>query len=320
MAQPHYIYNPTRCRYEPAKITLAQILTYCCALLLAGGVLFTGISFLQSKFFTPQSTLALRAENAALQKHHALLTRELTDVNATLTELKSTEQVIESKLFGKTHTGTGNRPTLLQKTPNGFDDAREVLNRIKKTVASSSHKSVLSGYTYASTLRLTREDKTAIMTWPSAQPVEHQYLKIASGFGVRIHPFHKGNYHHPGLDLAAPKGTPVMATGSGTVIDIGRSDLQVGYGNYIEIDHGNGLVTRYAHLQDILVKPGQAVKKRSPIGTIGSSGGATAPHLHYEVLRHGTQLDPLQFMIEGITSTEFAQLMQQGKKKNQSLD
>lgn len=96
--------------------------------------------------------------------------------------------------------------------------------------------------------------------------------------------------------------------------------MQAGYGNYIEIDHGNGLITRYAHLEDVMVRVGQKVSKNSVIGTVGMSGGAIAPHIHYEIIRNGEQVDPVPYMLEKLNSKEYIELQKLGSKKNQSLD
>jgi murein DD-endopeptidase MepM/ murein hydrolase activator NlpD len=155
-------------------------------------------------------------------------------------------------------------------------------------------------------------------TLPPVQPWNND--KLISGFGMRVNPFHKGLYEHPGVDITMPRGTSVIASSSGTVRQVKRSNLQAGYGNYIEIDHGHGFVTRYAHLEEIKVKLYERVAKGSVVGTVGSSGGSIAPHLHYEILRDGRNVDPVTYMIEGLTSEDHHVMKVLSRKKNQSLD
>ncbi len=88
----------------------------------------------------------------------------------------------------------------------------------------------------------------------------------------------------------------------------------------MEIDHGNGFITRYAHMDDILVKPGQHVTKKEDIGYVGSTGGSIVPHLHYEIIQRGDNVDPMIYMIEGLSSEDYNVLMSLSKKSNQSLD
>jgi murein DD-endopeptidase MepM/ murein hydrolase activator NlpD len=117
-----------------------------------------------------------------------------------------------------------------------------------------------------------------------------------------------------------PRGTPVVATAAGVIKESKRSDLQAGYGNYIDIDHGNNIITRYAHLEDITIRYGNKVEKGDVIGTVGSSGGSIAPHLHYEILRDGKNVDPIYYIIEGMTSDQHEQLTWLSHQQNQSLD
>ncbi|MBK8290924.1 MAG: M23 family metallopeptidase [Flammeovirgaceae bacterium] len=139
--------------------------------------------------------------------------------------------------------------------------------------------------------------------------------KLVSGYGIRINPFHKGNYHHDGVDISSARGTVVTATAEGQVTIVKRSDLVAGYGNYLEVDHGDGYVTRYSHLEEIVVRQGQTVKKGQSIGIVGSSGGSIAPHLHYEVIKNGNNLNPIDFFMEGIASGQYEALVNFRKNK-----
>jgi murein DD-endopeptidase MepM/ murein hydrolase activator NlpD len=109
----------------------------------------------------------------------------------------------------------------------------------------------------------------------------------------RLHPIFHDQRPHPGIDISAPAGTPILAAAGGTVIDV---DMAGGYGRMVTIDHGYGLVTRYAHLSKALVRVGQRVHRGDQIALVGATGIATAPHLHYEVIVNGKQQDPLKFV------------------------
>lgn len=129
---------------------------------------------------------------------------------------------------------------------------------------------------------------------PLRSPLVHYQLE--SGFGPRIDPINHRASFHPGLDLAAPYRSPVYSTGPGVVSFTG---VKGAYGREVEIDHGHGLVTRYAHLHRILVARGQHVAAHQEIGQLGSTGRSTGPHVHYEILFDGTPLDPAKFMKVG---------------------
>ena len=118
----------------------------------------------------------------------------------------------------------------------------------------------------------------------------------SSGFGVRFDPFTRRPAFHSGLDFAGGFMTPVMSTGPGVVSFTG---VRAGYGNTIEIDHGGGLKTRYAHLAGIAVRAGQRVAVGQRIGAMGSTGRSTGPHLHYEVWVNGRPQNPDRFVKAG---------------------
>lgn len=129
---------------------------------------------------------------------------------------------------------------------------------------------------------------------PQVNPARMDY--ITSGFGYRADPFSGRAAFHAGVDFKGPIGAPVHAAAQGRVAFAGRKQ---GYGNVVEIDHGNGLMTRYAHLSRITVAPGQAVSASDTIGAIGNTGRSTGPHLHFEV-RHGDRaINPRPFLEKG---------------------
>jgi murein DD-endopeptidase MepM/ murein hydrolase activator NlpD len=117
--------------------------------------------------------------------------------------------------------------------------------------------------------------------------------RVTSNFGERVHPIDNVRKFHSGMDIAAPTGTPVKAAGDGKIIDAtGRYNGGTAWGNVVVIDHGHGLVTRYAQLDSYIVRKGDSVEAGDTIGAVGASGRATGPHLHFEVLVDGEHIDP----------------------------
>ncbi|KQT83429.1 M23 family metallopeptidase [Aurantimonas sp. Leaf443] len=127
-------------------------------------------------------------------------------------------------------------------------------------------------------------------TLPLRQPMAASL--VSSTFGVRPDPFLNRSALHAGIDYAVSPGAPVLSTAAGRVVSAGPSG---GYGNLVEIDHGNGITTRYAHLARIDVAVGQSVDRGSALGASGSTGRSTGPHLHYEIRRDGQAIDPQRF-------------------------
>jgi len=140
-------------------------------------------------------------------------------------------------------------------------------------------------------LILTRELNKQV--YPEGRPVQEGF--ISSYFGQRADPFTGYTAVHKGVDFAAPQGTMVSSVAAGLVTVAGD---RPGYGQMVEINHGNGLATRYCHNEKLLVKQGDMVRKGQDVALMGSTGHSTGPHLHFEVLKNGAQVDPLRFIGE----------------------
>lgn len=135
------------------------------------------------------------------------------------------------------------------------------------------------------------------MAWPVAGP-----YRISSTFGVRRHPIKRKRSFHHGLDIAAPSGTPIVSVAVGRVVFAG---WRSGYGRVVEIEHGQGWVSRYAHAKSLTVKKGQLVLAGQMIAKVGRSGHATGAHLHLELEKAGKRIDPLAFWAQvNRTSTQ----------------
>ena len=317
-----YFYNAKTCRYEPLPTSITSLVSYAILFSISTLLIFWGVLTVHSKLFLSEKGKALKKENITLTKYHASLVGELAHVESVLNKLNDQNSDLHKKIFEtsllESTSSTQKNSNISIASASDFKTAaielREKSNAVSKI--SKSHNA------FFSTVVVNEKELQFLMSIPCIQPIENAALtKLVSGFGKRINPFHKGNYKHPGVDFTATRGTSVVATAKGVVVDLRKgSSLQAGYGNYIEIDHGNGLITRYAHLEEVMVRVGQRVSKGSTIGTVGMSGGAIAPHIHYEIIRNGKQVDPVPFMMENLSSKEYTELQKLGSKKNQSLD
>jgi murein DD-endopeptidase MepM/ murein hydrolase activator NlpD len=171
-------------------------------------------------------------------------------------------------------------------------------------------------------MALAKQREKKLLSIPSIKPVREDKLKrnmhSLSGFGYRIHPVHGVKKFHKGIDFTAPRGTAIQATGNGKVIRVQKR--RYGYGNNIIIDHGFGYTTLYAHLSEIDIQVGDEVVKGQKIGTIGSTGTSTAPHLHYEVRINDRVVNPIDYCMDGLTLEEYQELVRKASIENQSFD
>lgn len=318
-----FYYNPKTLRYERVKFSVARMLLNGIGYIAFGALFFVALIFLQNLIIETPSENQLRAENKALKHHKVLLTAQLGESNSRLSELKQQDQSLYLKLFeiqtpALDEQVLPEREEILVSDASDFNESiMELGNRFSELIQSAKQGNKFFGMH----ARVGKSDVEPLTNTPAIAPIrDFEIEKLVSGYGTRINPFHKGNYHHDGVDLAAPRGTAVLASAPGRIIQIKRSDLLAGYGNYVEIDHGNGFITRYSHMEEIEVRAGQQVKKDEIIGTVGSTGGSIAPHLHYEVIKDGVSHDPIRYFMEGLTAAQYEALLNLARKQNQSLD
>lgn len=166
---------------------------------------------------------------------------------------------------------------------------------------------------------ISAKEKDKMLTHlPAIQPVANKDLtRLASGFGMRMHPILKISKMHAGTDFAARTGTPIYATGDGNVKISGREG---GYGNVVIINHGYGYETLYAHMSRTKVKTGQSVKRGDVVGYVGSTGLSTGAHLHYEIHKDGAPIDPVSYFYQDVSPDEFKILLDKSQQMSVSLD
>lgn len=171
---------------------------------------------------------------------------------------------------------------------------------------------------YEEVLDLAETQELKMENIPAIQPVLNKDLKrIASGFGVRIDPVYHTHRMHTGLDFSAPVGTEVYATGNAKVVFVG---WRQGYGNTVELDHGYGYTTLYAHLYKALVRVGQKVKRGDIIALVGNTGKSVGPHLHYEVRIHNKPVDPKNYFFNDLSPEQYDEMVQLSNNYGQMLD
>lgn len=322
MPNKKYYYNPKTLRFERKKISFLKVAGNAFGYLAFGALFFVGLLVLQNYVVETPVETQYRLENESLEKHKAILNERIQTATTQLAGLKSQDGALYKKIFeipkAEEDTQTDSREEILSATSPVFKDWT---NQLSRQYVAAARKAERSDKFFRLTASVDKADWGKLQSIPVLQPVENfEVGHLVSGYGIRINPFHKGKYHHDGVDIAAPRGASVVAAGTGKVVAVKKSDLLAGFGNYVEIDHGYGYLTRYAHLDDISVRVGEKVLKGFKIGSVGSSGGSIAPHVHYEVSLHGTNVGPMQYLVQGLDSDGYTRLVKAAKKINQSLD
>jgi murein DD-endopeptidase MepM/ murein hydrolase activator NlpD len=204
------------------------------------------------------------------------------------------------------------------KNLEGFNNS-ELLIDTRKKLDKIANRTYVQSKSFDDVVEMAREKEQMLASIPAIQPVANKDLKrMASGFGYRIHPIYKVRKMHWGMDFTAPTGTPIYATGDGKVTT--QKNSRSGYGNHIIIDHGYGYETLYGHMSKVDVRRGQKVKRGDIIGYVGSTGRSTAPHLHYEVIKDGRKINPVNFYFNDLSPEEYDRVLETSSHSNQSFD
>lgn len=326
MARIKYIYNTETCQYERVTISAWDVALNLLGFLTVALIIAIGILLVFNRYFESPKEIVLRKENEELKMHYDILDYEMADVQDMLQNLRERDDNVYRLIFeadpipSSVRTagagGSNKYKDLLNKELIQEDLIINDFSRVDKLkrqmyIQTKSYDEIID-------LALHKEEMLAAI--PAIQPINNKELtRLASGFGMRIHPIYKIKKMHTGLDFSAPRGTPIYSTGAGKVKKAINSYRKTGYGNQVEIDHGFGYITKYAHMQMITVKKGQQVKRGDLIGYVGSTGGSTAPHCHYEIIKDGKKIDPIQYIIQDVTDEEYQKLLDLASRENQSL-
>lgn len=324
MARIKYYYDTETCRYERIKRSKWDIFLNFLGFLFISVVFAIGLLTVSNVYFDSPKEARLKKENEELRLYYDMMEKELGMINEMLTVLQDRDDNIYRVIFEADpipstirQAGIGGTERYKDLLEKGLKREDLILNNLKK-VNQLKKQMYIQTKSYDDIFRLANDKEKMWACIPAIQPISNKELnRMASGFGMRVHPIYKVRKLHTGCDFSAPRGTPVYATGDGKV-KLVRSDYG-GYGKQIEIDHGYGYITKYAHLDKFNVKKGQSVKRGEIIGFVGNTGSSTAPHLHYEIIKDNKKVNPMNFFFQDLNAEEYEKLLELASRENQSL-
>ena len=303
-----YRFNAETLKYEAIKVpNTKKILKY--GVTAAAVVLY---SWGVWNFVTPDHVKAYLAEKNQLKSKIAQTNQELDALSLELCGIRDRDNELYRSMLALGHIdenswvgGTGGsikNPEIAQ-----LSDSKKLLEIAGKLQLLKHQLAVLSDSQDELLSKAQKEEKK-LRSIPAIRPLLYldRPLHLMSGFGMRLDPVSRSvTQMHQGIDMTAPTGTPIFATGDGVVARTEHKSN--GYGLNVVIDHGYGYQTLYAHMIQIAATPGQKVKRGEVIGYVGSTGHSTAPHVHYEVFKNDQRIDPAPF-IASMTVQEFQEL------------
>lgn len=324
MARIKYYYDTETCKYERVKTSFWDVFINFMAFFFVSLLIAFGIMFFISKIFPHPKKVEYTTNNKELLTNIEILEKQLDETEEFLLALENKDK----KLY-QAVTGADSIPKALmmedilaesqylEMMRNGFpihkimEDKIDEVNRLRQVMKNKRNG-------YDALVRRIKKDDIDLKKIPAIQPIENKGLKnLASGFGWRTHPIYKYRAKHLGVDFSCPEGTPVHATADGKVAL--RKKTYGKYGKYLELDHGNGYITRYCHFDEWTVKPGETVKRGDVIGYVGGST-TLVPHLYYEIIYNNVNRNPVHYFFLDLNENEYDKIYELATIENQSLN
>jgi hypothetical protein len=323
MSKVKYKFNTKSLTYEKLNTSFRERFLKIFSYLATGTVFATITIILAYKFLDSPKEKKLRREIEQVKLEYEMLSQKMSLAEGVLNDLQDRDNNIYRVIFEaepvpdnirKAGFGGSDRYRSLQ----GFENT-ELMQQTAQKLDKLLKQIYIQSKSFDDVLKLARNKEQMLNSIPAIMPLNIKNLiRQPGGFGWRTHPIYKTMEMHPGMDFPAAEGTPVYATGDG-VIQQSDASMQ-GYGNHVIIDHGFTYQTLYGHLSRINVRAGQKVKRGELIGLVGSTGLSTAPHLHYEVIKNGQKVNPINFYYDDLTPEQYQQMLQLSQQSSQSFD
>lgn len=289
------------------------------------GLIFSTLTyFVVFSFIDTPKEIMLQREIEQYDKIFHSMNEEINDINIVLKEIQLRDTSIYrlmlkadpvSETFSEG--GIGGRDVSQQY--EGLSN-KDILTEINSKIDVLTSKVKAQEQSLGELYGIAVDKDKQLSCIPAIKPVRDlETRRIASYYGYRVDPIYKVRRFHKGIDFSAPIGTEIVATGDGKVTEVHKG-ASGGYGRHVEIDHGYEYSTLYAHMHKIIVKEGQQVKRGQVIGYVGNSGKSSGPHLHYEVKKNGSAINPINFFYNDITPEEYEEMLRIAAQPGQSMD
>lgn len=323
VARTKFIFNTKTLSYEKHIEPIGRRILKLVSMLSTSLVISVVTIFIVYRFVDSPKEKQLKREISNLELNYAQLDERVERINKVLKDLEERDDNIYRAIFEAEPI-----PDELRQSGfagiNRYDKLEgynysELIKNITQKVDVLAKATVIQSKSYDDIWNLIQNQDKMLGSIPAIMPVQQRDLKLmASGFGERIDPIYKTSHFHAGMDFVADIGKPIYATGNGTVEFAGTDDS--GYGIHVKINHGFGYLTLYGHMSELKVVEGQKVKRGDLIGKVGSTGKSVGPHLHYEVHKNGTPVNPVNYYFSDLSAEEYDKLIEQSRQPSQSFD
>ena len=318
MSKQKFKFNPDTLSYDQKEDSRAKKVLNIIFVIILFAILIAAALIVVLPYFseTPQERVLVQ-EVKILEEEYQKLQDKKKVADKYLKELKDKDKQIYKQIFEAKQQDPISKKKDVYKQMRGIGPLKftkrnaDILDSLKIQISAAEKET-------AFLLQLVQSQKTELQFIPAIQPIYNPNLELpVSGFGILIDPVYKSPAFHKGIDYAAPRGTPVYATADGKVTHAGRKRTA---GLVVRIDHGNGYITEYAHLNKIDAQLYSVVKRGNVIGYVGNSGKSFSEHLHYEIRYNGTPINPVNYFFLDLSFENYAKMIEKVKKAGISLD
>lgn len=317
MGKKEYIFDAVEISARKISSSLWGFTRSALRLLLVSMAVAALVYFVLSIFISTDTEKRLYRENARYSELYSGLKVRQKLISESVAALQQKDNMIYRQVFDTEAPSVDPAGSLdFLSGSDTIPDSRLVMYTADKAASLLSGARKVDGEFLRIYRMLAAEDRAVP---PMDMPVDDtSYPQIGAGTGRRFNPFYRAEVDHDGLDIIAALGAPVRAAAGGVVssVDLSRK----GAGNAVEIDHGNGYVTRYEHLNEVFVSGGQRVSRGARIGSVGMTGVSFATHLHYEVLKDGVPVNPVDHFFASIGPDEYSNMLYMSQNTRQSMD
>lgn len=318
----YYRYNPQTLTYDRIYPSMKDKFLTVFRHLISGIVVGIAAIIAFAYFIGTPWGEAQKKENKLLRAQYEVLSNRMDEVTNVLKDIQQRDDNLYRAIFHADPISPAIRNSGIG-TPGRYDYLTDLSNpdliiQTSKKMDYIGKQIYIQSNSFDEVLNMAKNQKDRLKHIPAIQPISDKYLRhMASGYGVRVDPIYGTARFHAGMDFSANIGTPVYATGDGTVI---LADWKQGYGKCVMIDHGYGYETLYAHLNEYNVRAGQKVTRGERIAEVGNTGKSTGPHLHYEVHVKGQPDNPAKYYFMDLSPAEYDKMLQIAANHGQVMD
>jgi murein DD-endopeptidase MepM/ murein hydrolase activator NlpD len=323
MSKIKFYFNTKSLTYEKVQVKFLDRVKRVLGFLVTGIVFAAITMFFAYSYFDSPKEKKLKREIEVMEYQYDLLRERINQLEVVMNNLQERDDNIYRVIFEAdpipgTIRNAGFGGIDRYKKLEGLSNSELLVGTTQK-LDQLAKKMYIQSKSFDELVKLANGKEAMLACIPAIQPISNKNLRnMASGYGYRTHPIYKTTHFHSGMDFSAPIGAPIYATGDGTVE---RADNTAqGYGNHVVINHGFGYKTLYGHMSRFNVRPGKKVKRGEIIGYIGSTGMSTAPHLHYEVIKGGNKINPINYYYNDLSPAEYQAMIELASTSNQSFD